>query len=799
MTQVGTLAYVMPPAVAVVFGLAIVAIVMTWAPPSRSRRLFVLMVAGLIAWGIAIFGMRTSTDIAVALIWDQWSAPSIVVMFLGFYHFSLVYTNTSGQRRALTIGYALLFIFLLGTPAGLIVEGVRVEDYGYAPISGVLAMPAVATSIGLLLAGIRTLIRRYRTSKSYEERSRLLHLIGGAGLPTIGLALDILTNLPPVGIWTNILFCGITSVALLEYRLLDIPYVARRTLTYLLLGVMVAVPYVAVLLALHSLVGPRLESFWGYAAMALFLAVLLRPLYGKAQEFVDRLFYRDRYDALRALEQLGQASQTSVELGDLSARITSLVSRALHAKSTSLFLPSEDFAEYRLAYSEGLPQLPQQPVLSEQGPLIRWLSEHAGVVSIRQLDIEPQLQSLAKSERQALDEMSASLFVPIASRSGHLAGLLVLGDKGTRGSYSLHDQRLLAALSGQLSISLENARLYSDALRTRRDLEGWLDSMHDSVVIIRKDLTVRFVNRAARENLSVRIGDLCSAVLGSDDEQFAPCVFPEEWGDHDGRMRLSRHIGNRDYEVVAAPLRDPDGHPALITVFRDITERLVFEEELRQSQEQMRELAAHVELVREEERTGIARELHDELGQLLTALKMDITWLSRHAPEEDTGSVRAKLDGMAALADTTMHAVQRISSELRPGLLDDLGLVAALEWLMRDYRDRSGMKCVLDVDEHLTLDTQRSTALFRICQESLTNAARHSGATTVTVTLLGADGNVVLSIQDNGTGVTPQESAHPHSFGLIGMRERARAMGGELQIVGTPGKGTCVEVTLPSN
>ena len=109
------------------------------------------------------------------------------------------------------------------------------------------------------------------------------------------------------------------------------------------------------------------------------------------------------------------------------------------------------------------------------------------------------------------------------------------------------------------------------------------------------------------------------------------------------------------------------------------------------------------------------------------------------------------------------------------------------------------MKCVLDVDEHLTLDTQRSTALFRICQESLTNAARHSGATTVTVTLLGADGNVVLSIQDNGTGVTPEESAHPHAFGLIGMRERARAMGGELQIVGTPGKGTCVEVTLPSN
>ena len=152
MTQIGSLLYVTPPAIAAVIGLAIIAVVMKWAPPSPSRRPFILMVAGLVAWGVTIFGMRISTDIAVALIWDQWAAPSIVVLFLGFYHFSLEYTNTSGQRRALAIGYALLVVFLIITPAGLIVKGLRVEDYGYAPISGVLAMPAVATSVVLLLA-----------------------------------------------------------------------------------------------------------------------------------------------------------------------------------------------------------------------------------------------------------------------------------------------------------------------------------------------------------------------------------------------------------------------------------------------------------------------------------------------------------------------------------------------------------------------------------------------------------------------------------------------------------------------
>ena len=798
MANIGSLSYVTPPASAAIIGFALIVIVMRWAPASPARRLFIVMVGSLAVWGIAIFGMRMSADLANALVWDQWSAVAILMMFLGFYHFSLTYTNTSGQRRALAVGYALIAMFAMGTPFGVLVEGLRVEDYGYAPVAGVLAAPAMILALVLLGAGVKTLAQRYRTTSSSEERNRLPYLFAGAFLTLVGTILDIVTNLPPVGIWANILFCGFCAIALLEYRLLDIPHVARRTLTYLILGVMVAVPYVVVLLALQALVGPRLESFWGYAAIAVFLAVFLRPLYGAAQDVVDRLFFGSRYDALRALEQLGLASQTSVELEDLSARLTSLVSKALHATSTSLFLPSAGSTEYRLAQWEGLSQPPQHALLSARGPLIRWLSEHVDIVHYRQLDIEPQLQSLAKKEREVLQEMGATLFVPIASRAGHLAGLLVLGDKRTRGTYSLQDQRLLAALSGQVAISLENARLYSDAVRARRDLEAWLDSMNDSVVIIGEDQTVRFVNRAARENLSVRIGDLCSAALGSD-ERHAPCVFPEDWGGQDGGMRLSRHIGRRDYEVVAAPLRDPDGQLALIAVFRDITERLIFEEELRKSQEQMRELAAHVELVREEERTGIARELHDELGQLLTALKMDITWLATHAGTQDRKAIATKLGSMGVLADTTMHAVQRISSELRPGLLDDLGLVAALEWLTRDFRERCAISCVLDVDEKLDLSGQQATSLFRICQESLTNAARHSGATKVTVTLLTDEGRVVLSIRDNGKGVSAEEVVHAHSFGLIGMRERARAVGGQLEIVGEPGCGTSVEVNLPLN
>jgi len=797
MANIGSFSYVAPPASAAIIGLALIAIVMKWAPASPSRRLFIVMVGSLVVWGIAIFGMRMSADLATALIWDQWAAPAILMMFLGFYHFSLAYTNAQGQRRVLAVGYGLIGLLVIGTPWGVMVEGLRVEDYGYAPVSGVLAAPAMILALVLLFAGVRTLAQRYRRSSSSEERNRLLYLFAGAFLTLVGTVLDIVTNLPPVGIWANILFCGFSAIALLEYRLLDIPHVARRTLTYLMLGVMVALPYVLVLLVLQRVFALHLTTFWGYVVTALFLAIFLRPLYSKAQDVVDRLFFGDRYDALRALEQLGHASQSSVEIEDLSARITNLVSKALHASSTSLFLPNVGGTEYRLTCRQGLSNASEHASLSARGPLIRWLSEHVGVLHFRRLDIEPELQSLPGVERRMLEDMGASLFVPIASRTGHLAGLLVLGNKLTRGDYSLHDQRLLSALSGQLAISLENSRLYSDALRGRRDLEGWLDSMHDSVVIIGADRTVRFVNRAARENLRARTGDLCSAVLGSE-ELCAADIASDDYEGQQRSLRLSRSIGERDYEVVTAPLRDPDGQLGLIAVFRDITERLLFEQELRESQVQMRELASHVESVREEERMGIARELHDELGQLLTALKMDITWLSAHSPAQQHDTIRTKLDGMADLADTTIRAVQRISSELRPGLLDDLGLVAALEWLIRDFRDRSQIECVFDVDEHLTVNSRQSTALFRICQESLTNAARHSGATLVTVTLLASDGRVILSIRDNGTGVTREASAHPHAFGLIGMRERARALGGELEIIGAPGSGTSIEVSLPS-
>ncbi len=796
MTQIGSFAYALPPAIAIAVGLTIIVIVTRWAPPSRSRRAFMLMVAGLVTWAVTILGMRLSTNLSMALAWDRGAAAAIMFMFLGFYHFSLEYAGPFRQRRALTVAYAAVAAFAIASPFGLLVEDLRIAEYGYAPVPGILAIPASGTALALLLAGVYVLLRRYRITSSYEEKNRLLYLVVGASLPLIGTLIDIFTNLPPVGIWTNILFCTVTGVALLEYRLLDIPHIARRTLTYLLLGIMVALPYVGVVFLLQRYVGARLESFWGYIVSILLLALLLRPLYSAARELVDRLFFRERFDALRALERFGREAHHSVDLSDLSYRLTRLVTDALHSTCTCLFLPSDDRNSLELFHCEGLEGQLQTHSLRSDSALLRWLESHQEILACRSLDIEPRLQGLSNRERVLLDTIGARLMVPIASpRGGPLAGLLVLGPKSATSDYSGEDRRLLDALGTQMAISLENARLYSDAVRARLDLERWLDGMDDSVVIFGSDRRIRFANKSARDNLQLRPGDPCDKVLGSngcrDDCDIARCAQRANT-----TLRLPTKAGERQYDVVTAQMTDPDGRSSILSVLRDVTERNRFEEELRRSRERMRELAAHLESAREQERAGIAREMHDELGQLLTALKMDLVWLSRHEQEMPAETHR-KVSGMMDMVDTTIQTVQRISSELRPGILDDLGLSAALEWLARGFEEKSGIPCDVDLDETVEPESSASTALFRICQESLTNVARHSEASRVKVELKREGSTIALTISDNGRGVTAEETERTTSFGFIGMRERARGLGGQLTVDGSRGKGTTITVSLP--
>jgi len=221
------------------------------------------------------------------------------------------------------------------------------------------------------------------------------------------------------------------------------------------------------------------------------------------------------------------------------------------------------------------------------------------------------------------------------------------------------------------------------------------------------------------------------------------------------------------------------------------------EREIRKSREQLRNLSAHLQSVREEERTRMAREIHDELGQGLTALKMDVSWLNRRFLEEDA-TFKKKLTSMEEVIDRTIQTVQKLSGELRPGILDDLGLAAAIEWQAEEFQNRTGIECEISLSpEETVLNRDQSTTMFRIFQETLTNVIRHARATKVEVRLEEQNGSIVLEVTDNGRGITEAEISDPKSFGLIGMRERVDFLDGELDIVGSPGMGTRIMVTLP--
>jgi signal transduction histidine kinase len=229
---------------------------------------------------------------------------------------------------------------------------------------------------------------------------------------------------------------------------------------------------------------------------------------------------------------------------------------------------------------------------------------------------------------------------------------------------------------------------------------------------------------------------------------------------------------------------------------KERTGRRRAQEQLRQSHKQLRTLSEYLQHVREEEQIRIAREVHDELGQALTGLKLQLTWLARRLPRRSK-VMQDKAKAMAANIDETIQAVRRIATELRPGVLDTAGLQAALEWQANQFQTQTAIVCEVKAEVKETLwDQELNTAFFRIFQEALTNVIRHAKATKVDVRLAETGGQVVLEVKDNGRGISEAEIHNTKSIGLLGIRERAALLGGTLHIQGERGKGTTLTARI---
>ncbi|HET6515588.1 MAG TPA: ATP-binding protein [Thermodesulfovibrionales bacterium] len=365
----------------------------------------------------------------------------------------------------------------------------------------------------------------------------------------------------------------------------------------------------------------------------------------------------------------------------------------------------------------------------------------------------------------------------------------------------------LITLNKELELELVERRRAEDALHRReQEFKALAENSPDMVSRFDKEMRFTYVNPALERAIDLP----ARAFVGRTGKEIG---FPENlvslWNKAFQKILKDRRetiieyemempSGPGYYEGRIVPEFTKDGSiESMIVVSRDITARKRVEEELRASHEQLRSLYEHLESVREEERTMIARELHDELGQTLTALKMDIFWVGRKC--SDHQELAEKTRSMSNLVDATIQTVKRICTQLRPSILDGIGLVAAIEWQAKDFQSRTGISCDITFKpEEIVLDRDRSTAIFRIFQEALTNVMRHAEATKVRASFSQSDGKVVLTIEDNGKGISEEDILKPRSFGLIGMRERARLLGGEVEISGVPSEGTVIRITIPS-
>jgi len=342
-------------------------------------------------------------------------------------------------------------------------------------------------------------------------------------------------------------------------------------------------------------------------------------------------------------------------------------------------------------------------------------------------------------------------------------------------------------------------------------LDAIVDSAMDAIITVDAAQNVVLFNRAAEAAFR------CSReqAVGAPLERFIPQRLRAAHRGHVEKFgatgATSRRMGDMTtlwglradgeefpIEASISQAGEPDSR-FFTVILRDISRRKQNEETLLRQQQELRELSARVLEAREEEKTRIARELHDELGQLLTALKMDLAWLRERLPA-DGDELAARADGMSALLDRTVSSSRRIAADLRPLMLDDLGLAEAAQWLVEDFAKRSGIRLEMRAPQDTAFDTLSkgaATAVYRALQESLTNIARHSGARSAWILLAQENGALHLEIEDDGRGVTPEDLEKSSSLGLRGMRERVAYYGGSLEVARAPRGGTRLRVRMP--
>jgi diguanylate cyclase (GGDEF)-like protein len=455
-----TVFYLATPLIVSIIALFLLAIVLAKGLRHPAGRIFALTLFTLALYGLFIFFMRNSPDAKHALLWDRIVTPFAVGMFILYYHLSVKLTGAKRWKIGLIIAYALWIIAAAISSTDLMIRDMTVESYGYAPIvgPGVYCMYPFVFVLGM---SFYRLFKSAQQSRDYEEKNRLRWVAVAICFSLLGLFLDAFPAIVPTALFGHLIFCLLTGIAILKYHLFDIRIIIKKGLSYLLICVLVAIPYVGIIAVATWALDVKQIPLWISLILLTILAFTAHPLWQWVQQIVDKLFYGKRYSSLNALERFSQECTGIIDLERLSDHLISLTLPAMGASSAHLLMPHGNDMNYSLIASSTKGEN-KDICLDQQSILVRWLEKNDALLRRSDIDYISPLEAITSKERDLLDKLNADLLVPF-KYGDRLSGILVLSPKASTDEYTSDDLSSLMVLARHASTAIENARLYAQS------------------------------------------------------------------------------------------------------------------------------------------------------------------------------------------------------------------------------------------------------------------------------------------------------------------------------------------------
>lgn len=465
--------YIILPVFATFFNLLLALLVFQHRRESRAVKVFLFCLLSMAAWGLTIYLMRASPDLERALFWEKWVFATFPAVAVFYFHFTTLFTRIKLPRWVVPLSYLVGIACISLAPIGFVVRGMQIKAYGYAPVFGPLIFPYWTVLYGFAITGLAFVLRALKTLKSADERNRASYVALGTVFALLGIVTDALPvfGIPvyPLGIIGNIFFAFIITIAVARYQLLDIRVIARKGIYYSLSSAFIFGLAVACIFLINRLFPWEKISLLVRVGVVVIVAMAFYPLLGRIQRLVDRLFYRERYDYLKALEEFSQQTKSLIDLAQLSHSLTGMIKRAMQANKVYLMVPSLETGDFITVSSSETSQ-PEPLGLERTNPVVDWLSSHVGFLHSEDMEVSARLQGLTATQRKVLAEIGGEIYVPLKAKD-ELAGILILGSKQSRAPYTQEDTRLLSTVASQIAIALDNARLYRELARQVEELK----------------------------------------------------------------------------------------------------------------------------------------------------------------------------------------------------------------------------------------------------------------------------------------------------------------------------------------